>query len=209
MKIIIADDHPLFRQGIKQAIESIPNAEIVGEAGDGMEAYHLVLSEVPDIVILDLEMPLLNGLELCKKLKADFRFIKVIILTMHKEKHYFDAAIEAGVNGYLLKDNAVEDILACIKVVWSGQDYVSSNVTDILKETNRDTTLKSVESKLTPTENVILKLIADGKTTTEIAALMFSSPNTIDNHRANISRKLELEPEKNALLKFALRLKQE
>ncbi|MBK8621382.1 MAG: response regulator transcription factor [Saprospiraceae bacterium] len=207
MKIIIADDHPLFRQGIKQAIESIPNAELVGEAGDGMEAYHLVLSEVPDIVILDLEMPLLNGLELCKKLRSDFKNIRVVILTMHKEKHYFDAAIEAGVNGYLLKDNAVEDILDCIKTVWLGQPYVSDHVRDRLLETEEDQTLKLVASKLTPTENVVLKLVAEGKTTSEIAKLLFSSPNTIENHRANISRKLELEPEKNALLKFALKLK--
>ena len=146
MKIIIADDHPLFRQGIKQAIESIPNAELVGEAGDGMEAYHLVLSEVPDIVILDLEMPLLNGLELCKKLRSDFKNIRVVILTMHKEKHYFDAAIEAGVNGYLLKDNAVEDILDCIKTVWLGQPYVSDHVRDRLLETEEDQTLKLVAS---------------------------------------------------------------
>lgn len=207
MKILIADDHPLFRQGIKQAIDLIPDTKIVGQAGDGMEAYHCILSEVPDLVILDLEMPILNGIELCKKVKQDFSQIKVIILTMHKEKHFFDAAIQAGANGYILKDNAVEDIITCIKTVWAGRNYISPDITNFLtSNTTQDNAYKLLEI-LTPTETVILKLISEGKTTAEIAKLLFSSPNTVENHRSNISKKLGLEPEKNALLKFAITVK--
>ena len=126
---------------------------------------------------------------------------------MHKEKHFFDAAIQAGANGYILKDNAVEDIITCIKTVWAGRNYISPDITNFLTcNTTQDNAYKLLKI-LTPTETVILKLISEGKTTAEIAKLLFSSPNTVENHRSNISKKLGLEPEKNALLKFALTVK--
>jgi DNA-binding NarL/FixJ family response regulator len=204
MKIILADDHPLFRQGIKQVVELIPNAKIVGEASDGLEAYQICLSELPDLVILDLEMPKLNGIELCQKLKKDFPSIKIIILTMHKEKHYFDAANEAEANGYMLKENAVEDLITCIKQVSAGQNYISPNINLTLSDSIISDELKTLLQKLTPTERVILKLISEGKTSAEIAQLLFISANTVDNHRSNMTKKLELVSEKNALLKFSM-----
>jgi DNA-binding NarL/FixJ family response regulator len=204
MKIILADDHPLFRQGIKQVVELIPNAKIVGEASDGLETYQICLSELPDLVILDLEMPKLNGIELCQKLKKDFPSIKIIILTMHKEKYYFDAANEAGVNGYMLKENAVEDLITCIKQVSAGQNYISPNINLTLSDSIISDELKALLQNLTPTERVILKLISEGKTSTEIAQFLFISANTVDNHRSNMTKKLNLAPEKNALLKFSI-----
>jgi DNA-binding NarL/FixJ family response regulator len=204
IKIVIADDHPIFRQGIKQAIEFIPNAIIVGEAGNGIEAYHFVLEHVPDIVILDLEMPIINGIDLCAKIKSEMSAIKVIIITMHKEKHYYLDAIQAGANGYLLKDNAIEDLIACVKSVQQGRDFISPGIEFYLIDKDRSSDTHILIQQLTPTEKVILKLIAEGKKTSEIASLLFSSPNTIDNHRSNISKKLNLDGEKNALLKFAM-----
>lgn len=207
-KIVIADDHPIFRQGVKQAIELIPNAKIVAEASNGMEAYHHILSEIPDIAILDLEMPILSGLDLCTKLKSEMSKIKVIIITMHKEKHYYDEALKSGVDGYLLKDNAIEDLIACIKVVQSGKVYVSPDIESFLIDGEHKNDVEKIQQLLTPTEKIILKLIADGHKTTDIASLLFSSPSTVENHRSNMVKKLNLEGEKNALLKFAISIKQ-
>jgi DNA-binding NarL/FixJ family response regulator len=207
IKIAIADDHPIFRQGIKQAVDLIPNTQIVGEAGNGMEAYHLILSQLPDVAILDLEMPSINGIDLCAKIKSELSSIKVIIITMHKEKHYYQDAMRAGANGYLLKDNAIEDLIICIKTVQQGKNFISPHIESFLVEKENLSESLSIIKQLTPTEKIILKLISEGKKSSEIASLLFSSPNTIDNHRSNISKKLSLDGEKNALLKYAMRIK--
>lgn len=203
-KIIIADDHPIFRSGIKTIVEGLADFELVGEAKNGAEAYQLILSKLPSIAILDLEMPLLNGIEVCEKVLSEKHVTRFIVLTMHKEKHYFTKAMECGVLGYLLKDNAVDDLVNCIHQVNKGHKYVSHAIENFLIELENQDLLNNMLHLLTPTEKVILKLISETKTSAEIASLLFVSPNTIDNHRANINRKLNLGGEKNALLKYAL-----
>ncbi len=206
-KIIIADDHPIFRSGIKAIVEGMPDFELVGEAKDGMEAYQLIISTLPAIAILDLEMPLLNGLEVCQKVLNEKHVTKFIILTMHKEKHYFTKALESGVMGYLLKDNAVDDLVKCIHEVNKGKVYVSHAIENYLTEHESfhlSADALKIKSLLSPTEKIVLKLISEGKTSLEIANLLFVSANTIDNHRSNMNKKLNLSGEKNALLKFAI-----
>ena len=205
-KIIIADDHPIYRGGIKSVVEKIPFTSIVGEASDGMEAYQLIISTLPDIAIMDIEMPLLSGLDVCRKVMNEKHHTKFILLTMHKEKHFFKDAMESGVDGYLLKDSASQELIKCVETVISGKKYVSPNIESFLTEHLAQVgsaSLHLIKNALTPTEKVILKLIADGKTSNEIAALLFISPNTVENHRANINKKLKLDGGKNALLKFA------
>jgi DNA-binding NarL/FixJ family response regulator len=207
MKIIIADDHPIYRSGIKSIIQSIPNATLMGEATNGMEAYHLILSTLPDIAILDIEMPILNGLDVCRKVLKEKHSTKFILLTMHKEKHFFLDAMDAGVDGFLLKDSASDVLVDCIKSITLGRKYISDNIESYLIEHLNSESSKEmilVKKSLTPTEKIILKLISEGKTTSDIASLLFVSPNTIENHRSNINKKLKLDGEKNALLKFAM-----
>jgi DNA-binding NarL/FixJ family response regulator len=210
-RIIIADDHPIFRAGIREVIAAIPGCELAGEASNGLDAYQLVIRVIPDIAILDLDMPLLNGLDVCRKVLSEKHFTKFIILTMHKDRHYFDDAMACGVMGYLLKDYAADELVKCIAAVTTGRKYASALMESLLTEHNTRENfpdeVRGMLATLTPTEKVIVKLIAQSKTSQEIADSMFISPNTVDNHRSNIARKLKLEG-KNSLLKFAMQYRE-
>ncbi len=204
--VIIADDHPIFRNGVREILGEIKNLELVGEAKDGAEAYSLILAHRPEIAILDLEMPILSGLDVCNKVLSEKNQTRFIVLTMHKEKHFFKSAMEAGVHGYLLKDNAIQDLIRCIEWVCAGKIYVSPAIEHFLTEhnaQNQSAAVQQANTLLSPTEKIILKLIAEGKSSAEIAGLLFISSNTVDNHRSNMARKLNLEG-KNSLLKFAM-----
>lgn len=208
--IIIADDHPIFRSGVSGILHNVAGITLAGEAANGLEAYQLILSARPDIAILDLDMPGLNGLDVCRKVMSEKHVTRFIILTMHKDRHYFDEAMEAGVLGYLLKDNAIDELLACISAVSKGERYVSKQIDSYLTgHSTRDgmpESVKALYKELTATEKVIVKLISCSYTSKDIADNLFISPNTVENHRANIARKLKLEG-KNSLLKFALQYK--
>jgi len=204
--VIIADDHPIFRNGVKDIIQEMHHLELLGEARDGAEAYSMIIAHRPEIAILDLEMPILSGLDVCKKILSEKHQTRFIVLTMHKEKHYFKTAMEAGVYGYLLKDNAVQDLIQCIRTVCAGQKYTSPAIEHFLVEHHQNTDVLHALSLCTPTEKIIIKLISEGKSSADIAALLFISINTVDNHRGNITRKLQLEG-KNSLLKFAMQHK--
>lgn len=204
--VIIADDHPIFRNGVREVLNEIRQVELLGEAKDGAEAYGLILAHRPELAILDLEMPVLSGLDVCKKVLSEKHQTRFIILTMHKEKHYFKAAMDAGVRGYLLKDNAVQDLVACVEAVCAGKMYTSAAIEHYLTEhheQHQNKTVQAAHTLLTPTEKIILKLISEGKSSADIAALLFISVHTVDNHRANMARKLQLEG-KNSLMKFAM-----
>ncbi|MDO8970944.1 MAG: response regulator transcription factor [Saprospiraceae bacterium] len=204
--VIIADDHPIFRNGVKEVLSEIKTLELLGEAKDGAEAYSLILAHRPELAILDLEMPVLSGLDVCNKVLSEKNQTRFIVLTMHKEKHFFNAAMEAGVSGYLLKDNAILDLIQCIEAVCAGKIYVSPAIEHFLTEhtaSNQSVAVQRVKKLLSPTEKIILKLISEGKSSADIASLLFISVHTVDNHRSNIARKLELEG-KNSLMKFAM-----
>jgi DNA-binding NarL/FixJ family response regulator len=207
IKILIADDHPIFRYGVADVINKSNELELVAQAEDGMQAYQLILELRPDIAVLDLEMPMLSGMDVAKKVLHEKHSTEFIILTMHKERNYVMDAFENGVKGFLLKDNAVEDLVKCIREVYKGNRYASNSLKHFIDEMNKKDSLSDVElqAKLTATEQVILKLIGEGKTSNEIAALLFISPNTVDNHRSNMTKKLALEG-KNSLLKYAMKM---
>ncbi len=203
---IIADDHPIFRGGVREVLSELRNIELIGEAKDGAEAYGLIVALRPDLAIIDLEMPLLSGLDVCKKVLSEKHQTKFILLTMHREKHFFKAALDAGVHGYLLKDNAVQDLVQCIENVCTGKFHTSAAIEHFLTEhteAHQHRAVHDANAMLSPTEKIIVKLISEGKSSADIAGLLFISVNTVDNHRHNIARKLELEG-KNSLMKFAM-----
>lgn len=211
INVIIADDHPIFRSGVREILSKASDIQLVAEAENGMKAYQDILAYLPDVAILDLEMPVLNGLDVCKKVLKDKHQTQFVILTMHKEKQFFHDAMNSGVKGYLLKDTASDDLLDCIRGVYQGNLFVSQSLRYLQNEhqhIHSSPEMEKVETLLTPTEKIILKLISSGKTSAEIASMLFVSPNTIENHRSNMSKKLQLEG-KNSLMKFSMNLKGE
>jgi DNA-binding NarL/FixJ family response regulator len=205
LKIVIADDHPLVRQGLRQVIEKDPHLRIVAETGDGQSALDEIKATQPDIAILDVDMPGLSGFDVARALSARQLPVEVIFLTVHREEEFFNEALELGAKGYVLKDSAVTDIVACIRAVAGGQNYASAALTSYLFRGRRrdpEPSRSAIET-LSPTERQILKQIADYKTSKEIAAVLFISPHTVQTHRKNICVKLQLEGN-HALMRFAL-----
>ena len=210
LKILIADDHPIIREGLKMVLESKINSVICTQASDGEEAYNLIKNGQFDIATLDVEMPLLNGLDLAKKIIAENIKTKIVFLTMYREEDMFNRALDIGAIGYVLKDNAVVDIVNCIKEVSKNNYYISPSISHLLL--NRQKQKKNLFSQnpelelLTKSERKILRLIAGDKTSREIAEELYISVKTVENHRTNISRKLGLHGS-HSLVKFAFQSK--
>ena len=210
LKILIADDHPIIREGLKMVLESKINSVICTQASDGEEAYNLIKNGQFDIATLDVEMPLLNGLDLAKKIIAENIKTKIVFLTMYREEDMFNRALDIGAIGYVLKDNAVVDIVNCIKEVSKNNYYISPSISHLLL--NRQKQKKNLYSQnpelelLTKSERKILRLIAEDKTSREIAEELYISVKTVENHRTNISRKLGLHGS-HSLVKFAFQSK--
>ena len=212
IKIVMADDHPIVRQGLKQIIEADRAISIVAEAGDGVLALEHIEKHQPNVAVLDIDMPEMDGFDVVRELKRKNVKIEIVFLTMHSENEIFEEAMDLGVKGYVLKDSAVTDIVASIKSVALGRPFLSPALSALLlNRRNRivelDETLPGLQS-LTPTERRILKLIANDKTSKEIAAKLFISPRTVETHRTNICRKLNLSGSL-ALVKFAVTHKSE
>lgn len=205
--VMIVDDHPLFRNGLRQVIQSDARFELAGEAGDGDVAWQFIQTKKPDVAVLDVNLPRLTGLEIARKIRDKKLRTRVIILTMHKEEDLINRALDFGVSGFVLKENAVEDILDAIAAAASGEHYLSPAVSSFLvRRRNRAETLAAHKpglDDLTRAERRILKLVAEKKTSREIAAELFISPRTVEAHRANICTKLDLHGS-HSLLQFAL-----
>jgi DNA-binding NarL/FixJ family response regulator len=206
-KVLIVDDHPLFRNGLRQVIQSDSRFELAGEAGDGEAAWKLIQEKKPDVAVLDVNLPGLTGLEIARKIRDKKLRTRVIILTMLKEEDLINRALDFGVNGFVLKENAVEDILDAIAAAAAGEHYLSPAVSSYLvRRRSRAEALAAHKpglDDLTKAERRILKLVAEKKTSREIAAELFISPRTVEAHRANISAKLDLRGS-HSLLQFAL-----
>jgi DNA-binding NarL/FixJ family response regulator len=212
IRIIIADDHPIFRRGLRQVIETDARLKVIGEADDGVMALEQIKEAQPDVVVLDVDMPNKDGFEVARAVRDERLPVEIIFLTMHKDERFFNAALDLGIKGYVLKDSAVTEIIGGIRAVVAGQNYISPPLSNYLINRSRRA-VKLVEQKpglseLTPTERRILKLIAEYRTSREIAAELFISTRTVEHHRSNISTKLELQGS-HALLKFALEHKSE
>ncbi|MFQ5676333.1 MAG: response regulator [bacterium] len=207
MRILIADDHPIFRQGLLKILEGEPSFEVVGETGDGKDAYEMLRELRPDVALLDISMPGMSGLEIVKEMNKRDSEVDFVILTMFSEEEYFNEAIEQGVKGYLLKENATSDLVSCLKAVEKGRHYVSPSISDyLIKRRERAKSLGEqmpALQNLTKMELRVLRLLSENKTSKEIAGELYVSHRTVQNHRHNIGVKLRLKGP-NRLLQFAI-----
>lgn len=209
--IVIADDHSLIRLGLSNIINKHKQYELIGVFDNGKSVLDYILNNEPDIAVLDIEMPLMNGLAVCKQIRENRLNTKVIFITMLNEQNVFNKAHQLGANGYLLKDFALEELAVAMEKVSQGEIYISYNISDKLSKRSSklldDETIKQKISALTITEKKILQLISMNLNSKQIAEKVFSSELTIKTHRKNIIRKLELDSEQNSLTKFAVQYK--
>jgi DNA-binding NarL/FixJ family response regulator len=207
VRTAIVDDHPVFRQGLRQLIAHEPRFEVVAEADDGLEGLDQVNKQKADVLILDIGLPGLNGLEVARRLQASRSSVKVIILTMHGDEEIFNKAISLDVRGYILKENAPSEIVNCLKTVAAGDYYLTPALSAcLLKRRKRTEALEETKpglSQLTTAERRILQRIAQNLTSKEIATEFCISPRTVEAHRTNMCDKLGLHGS-NRLLQFAI-----
>ncbi|MBA3037437.1 MAG: response regulator transcription factor [Desulfobacterium sp.] len=205
---MLADDHVMFRQGIKNILEKDKGLEVIGEAGDGLKLLELLNKATPDMIILDISMPNLRGIEATHEIKMILPEVKVLILSMHKDKEFVYSAISAGAEGYLLKEDADTELFAAIEKIRQEGRYISplllGDLTDELFQAHHKGQLTPQYEPLTTREREVLKFIAEGISNKEIADLLFISVRTVENHRANIMRKLNIKSTAN-LIKYAIR----
>lgn len=207
-RIVLAEDHALVREGIKKIVEDFADLQVVGEVGNGLQLLELLKTLAADLVVLDISMPGIPGIEATKEIKRRYPQIKILILTMHKKKEYLNDAIAAGVDGYLLKEDVGKELGSAIDKIRRGETYISpllSNELTSLFVQSRRVVPEKVEQPLTPREIEIVMLIAEGKSSREIADQLFLSFRTIQNHRTRIMRKLGLKKNTD-LVKYAIQM---
>ena len=205
LRVLLADDHVLVRAGIRTLLDQLPGVTVVAEASDGREALRLAAAHHPDLAILDVAMPVLNGIETTTRLRRQFPALRVLVLSMHANEEYVHQAFRAGAAGYLLKKSAVAELAAALRAVAAGKTYVSptlaQRVTVVAKPS--DEPVKTPLERLTSRQREILQLIAESRTTKEIAAELGVSAKTVEFHRAELMKRLNLR-DIPALVRFAL-----
>ncbi|MGK0391135.1 MAG: DNA-binding NarL/FixJ family response regulator [Maribacter sp.] len=201
IRVFNADDHPLLRKGVTNLLVETNDIQWLGSAEDGKEAMDKIRELQPDVAILDIEMPHYSGMEVAKILLAEGIKTRFVMFTLFKDESFFRNAIGLGVKGYLLKESSEKEILDCIRSVHAGKAYVNPSLTQYLINPASE---NDILSDLSKHEVNILKLIAQQKTSAEIASMLFISPKTVSNHRTNIGKKLKLGGTQNSLLKWAI-----
>ena len=195
-RIVIAEDYTILREGLKSLLSSHSEFEIVGEADDGIKAVRLISEQEPHIALMDLSMPLMNGMEAIKEAKRECPETKILVLTVHKEEEYVFASLEAGADGYVLKDADFDELVMAIKSVLRGQRYlspeISGKVIDGYLRGGKDQTPRTPWDTLTQREREVLKLIAEGHKNREMADILCISLKTVEKHRDNLMKKLDL-----------------
>jgi DNA-binding NarL/FixJ family response regulator len=207
IKIIIADDHQIVRQGLRQLLGKEPDLQVTAEADDGRSTVRLVREIQPDVVIMDVAMPDLNGIEATRQIMGEFPKTKVIALSMYADKRFVTNMLKAGAMGYLLKDCAFEELIRAIRVVLANKTYLSPGVTDIVVKdymSGASPAEPSVFSVLTPREREVLQLMSEGKSTNKIADCLHVSVKTVETHRQQVMSKLDLHSVAE-LTKYAIR----
>ncbi|MBK6986409.1 MAG: response regulator transcription factor [Bacteroidetes bacterium] len=202
--LLIADDHPIFRKGLMDLLQhSFPKVKII-ECHNGAEAIDGILKQKPDIAILDINMPEANGLDVCKRVIKEQSTTKIIILTMYQEKEMIKNAMLSGAMGYILKDNAVDEIMDCVNTVANGENYIGTAMlpyhNELSIEDKKKQQLVEGLKALSQAELKTLKLVSQNKTSKEISELLFLSEKTVENYRSRICQKLELPPRNNSLV---------
>lgn len=207
IKILVADDHKIIRDGLRALLEKQENMEVVAEAQDGATAIRLAKKLLPNIVIMDIGMPDMNGIDATRQIVAETQGVKVIALSMHSDRRFVIEMLKAGASGYLLKDSAFEELALAIKTIINNQPYLSPKITDVvIKEYiySNPQSEKTVFSALTIREREVLQLLAEGKSTKQIAAQLNVSVKTIETHRQQIMEKLDIRSIAE-LTKYAIR----
>jgi two-component system response regulator NreC len=209
IRILVADDHTLLRNGIRALLEDEQDIAIVGEAEDGREAVRLANQLKPNVVLMDIAMPLLNGLEATRQIKREHPEINVLVLTMYDHEEYFRQILEVGASGYIIKRAAANELVAAIRTVHQGEAVLSPSITRLLLEDylRRDASKEEADpNALSPREREILQLIAEGKTSREIAEILSLSVKTVQSHRTSLMQKLDLH-DRGELIKYAIQKK--
>jgi DNA-binding NarL/FixJ family response regulator len=208
LRILLADDHTVVRQGLRRVLEERPDWEVVAETGDGREAVHLAEQFKPDVAILDVAMPLLNGIEATRQIARRVPSTRILVLSMHADEAYVTRILQAGASGYLLKDSADVDLIQAISEVARGRSFFSPSIARVmLDDYVRHGKEKGVTDRyelLSHREREVFQLIAEAKTNKEIAVILNVSPSTVETHRARIMEKLDLHSAAEIVL-FAVR----
>lgn len=209
IRILLADDHRILREGICALIQDQADMQVIGESEDGLDTMKKVAQLNPDVVVMDIAMPLLNGLEATRQIRRDFPQVRVLILTMHENEEYIRQVLAAGALGYVLKDAAARDLLGAIRSVFQGEAVLSPAITRLVIEDYLrwgDIRPEDTTDGLTPREREVLQLIAEGYTNKEIAEIMSLSVKTVQSHRTNLMNKLDLH-DRGDLIKYAIQKK--
>jgi DNA-binding NarL/FixJ family response regulator len=207
IRVILADDHPIVRAGIREALKQLPGVEVVGEASDGREAIKLVESALPDVVFMDISMPGLNGLEVTERIIKNFPKVRVIILSRHDNEEYYWRALRVGASGYLLKNAVITELKSALQRVAGGEIYLSREISARLRNKlplDQMARARSPMEQLSERQREILQLIAEGKTTKEIALTLELSAKTVEYHRMQLMRRLNIF-DIPGLVRFAVR----
>jgi DNA-binding NarL/FixJ family response regulator len=207
INVLLADDHPIVRQGLRNLLISEPDFKIIGEASNGLQAMELVNKLRPDVLVVDLMMPALNGLEVIRRAKHDLPDLRIIVLSMQNADAYVIESFKLGASGYVLKDTGPAELIQAIRDVVAGQRYLSPGISERLTNTYIQLSNETIDDpygRLSNREREVLQLTAEGFTSTEIAARLFISTRTAELHRAKVMRKLNLHSQ-NDLIRYALK----
>ena len=208
IRILLADDHTIVRDGLRALVERQADMVVVGEAGDGRECVQLAADRSPDVVMMDVAMPEMNGIEATRRIVAHNPKIQVVMLSMHRDESYVLRSLKAGAKAYLLKDSPRDEVLAAIRAAAAGRPWLSAKIAALLQEDYvRELESRGLEDSydlLTDREREILQLLAEGKANKEVAAVLFISPTTVETHRGHILRKLGLHSTADLIL-YAVR----
>jgi len=204
ISVLLADDHAVVRDGLRALLEAQTDIEVVGDAANGREVLRLAQQLHPDVVVMDIAMPELNGVEATQQMHDAYPSTQVLILSMHSTTEHIFRALQAGARGYLLKDSAGAEVVDAVRVVHAGRRYLSQKIAatvidDYIAERHRTSPLESLSSR----ERQILQLVAEGKSSAEIAAILFLSPKTVDTYRSRLMHKLDIG-DLPSLVKFAI-----
>jgi two-component system response regulator NreC len=209
IRLLLADDHTILRDGIRALLEDQTDIEVVGEAEDGQTTVRMVSQLQPDVVVMDIAMPLLNGLEATRQIRRDYPEVKVLILTMHENEEYIRQVLAAGALGYVLKDAAARDLIGAIRAVNQGEAVLSPAITRLVIEDYLrwgDLRPQDASDGLTSREREVLQLIAEGYTNKDMAEILCLSVKTVQTHRTNLMAKLDLH-DRGELIKYAIQKK--
>ena len=206
IKVVLAEDHTIVRQGLRSLLEQQAGIEVIAEAENGRDAVHIAEQLKPDVMLMDFSMPDLNGLEATRQIKQRVPDVKVLILTRHANQEYIKSILRAGASGYLIKKSAVDELINAIKAVYQGDSFLDPSISNMIIEGYlHQSDGETEEEKITPRQREVLQLIAEGHPNREIASNLHISVKTVDNHRANLMGKLDLNSTAD-LIQYAIRV---